>query len=62
MKKEKLYGILVTIFAVLTFIGAVYIITNKGEVNAGYAVVPGLWTMIFSNLLVMEKKKNNDEK
>ena len=34
------------IFLILTFIGGVYVIINNGQVNAGYAVIPGIWTMI----------------
>lgn len=33
-------------FLVLTFIGGGYVFINHGQVNAGYAVVPGIWTMI----------------
>lgn len=44
MKKAAfIMGIL---FLILTFIGGVYVIINHGEVNAGYAVVPSLWTII----------------
>ncbi len=32
--------VLSVIFAVLTFVGAGYILYNAGSVNAGYAVVP----------------------
>ncbi|MCM1327015.1 MAG: hypothetical protein NC094_09440 [Bacteroidales bacterium] len=44
MKKMAL--ILGIIFLILTFIGGRYVIINHGQVNAGYAVIPGLWTMI----------------
>ena len=44
MKKAAL--ILGIIFLVLTFVGGGYVHINHGEVNAGYAVVPGIWTMI----------------
>lgn len=44
MKKAAL--ILGIIFLVLTFIGGGYVLINHGQVNAGYAVVPGTWTMI----------------
>ena len=44
MKKIALiFGI---IFLVLTFIGGSYVIINNGQVNAGYAVIPGIWTTI----------------
>jgi hypothetical protein len=44
MKKAAL--ILGIIFLILTFIGGGYVLINHGHVNAGYAVVPGIWTMI----------------
>lgn len=53
MKKEKIFKILSIIFIVLTFIGAGYVIINKREVNAGYAVVPSLLSICFSQLNIM---------
>ena len=44
MKKAAL--ILGVILLVLTFVGGGYVLINHGQVNAGYAVVPGIWTMI----------------
>ncbi len=44
MKKAAL--ILGIIFLVLTFVGGGYVLINHGQVNAGYATVPGIWTMI----------------
>ena len=38
--------ILGIIFLILTFAGGIYVLVNHGQVNAGYAVIPGLWTMI----------------
>ena len=44
MKKAAfLLGI---IFLILTFAGGIYVIHNHGQVSAGYAVIPGLWTMV----------------
>ncbi len=44
MKKAAfLLGIL---FLILTFAGSIYVLVNHGQVTAGYAVIPGLWTMI----------------
>jgi len=39
-KMKKLLFVLITIFSVLTIIGAVYVLRSGGTVNAGYAVVP----------------------
>ena len=44
---KKIAFILGIIFLFLTSIGCGYVIINHGLVNAGYAVVPGLWCMIF---------------
>ena len=57
-KKEKIFRILSLVFAILTFIGAGYVLINKGEVNAGYAVIPSLFCVIFSQLSIFEKNKN----
>ncbi len=43
---KKITLILSVIFWVLTLIGGGYVLINHGQVNAGYAVVPGIWTMI----------------
>ncbi len=43
---EKAALILGIIFFVLTLIGSGYVILNHGQVNAGYAVIPGTWAMI----------------
>ena len=59
MNKEKIFRILTLIFTILTFIGAGYVLINKGEVNAGYAVVPSLFSASFAQLSITEKNKNN---
>lgn len=45
--KTRILLILSLIFAVLTFVGGYMIITYKVD-NAGYSVVPMLFTLIFS--------------
>ena len=62
MKKEKIFKILSIIFIVLTLICAGYEIINKGEVNAGYAFVPSLLSICFSQLNIIEKNKNKIKK
>lgn len=42
----KLALILGIIFLFLTFTGSGYIIINHGQVNAGYAAIPGIWAII----------------
>lgn len=44
MRKAAL--ILGIIFGILTAAGGIYVIINHGQVSAGYAVMPGIWTMI----------------
>lgn len=57
MNKETVFRILTFIFMIITFVGAGYVLYNKGQVNAGYAVVPSLFCAIFSQLAVYEKFK-----
>ena len=61
MKKEniktKIYLTLYIIFTILTFIGAGYVIYNKGQVNAGYSVIPMLFGLVFARLYRESKKK-----
>jgi len=44
MKKAAL--ILGILFGILTFAGGIYVIGNHGQVSAGYAAIPGIWTVI----------------
>lgn len=55
MSKEKIFRILTFIFMIITFIGAGYVLMNNGYANAGYAVIPMLFALIFS---ILQKKKN----
>jgi len=60
LKKEQLkkviFMILMIIFLVLTFVGAGYVFYTKGNANAGFAVIPCLFCMIFSALYRNSKK------
>lgn len=63
MKKEKVYRILTFVFMILTFIGAGYVLSNKGQVSAAFAIIPSIFCAIFSQLAVYEKfKKEKDSK
>ncbi len=42
---KKLLLILSIIFTILTFAGAIYVLSLKGTVNAGYAVIPMVITL-----------------
>lgn len=44
---KKLLLVLSIIFVILTFAGAGYVLLNKGTVNAGYACVPMIFTLMF---------------
>ena len=61
MNREKKFRILTFIFMIITFIGAGYVLFNKGEVNVGYAVIPSLFCAIFSQLSVYEKIKKREK-
>ena len=37
---KKIALVLSVIFIILTFIGAGYVLYNRGQVNAGYAIIP----------------------
>ena len=62
MSKEKIFKVLTIIFMIITFIGAGYVLFNKGQVNAGYAVIPSLFCAIFSQLAVYEKFRKEENK
>lgn len=62
MNKEKIFRVLTFIFMIITFIGAGYVLINKGQINAGYAVIPSLFCAIFSQLAVYEKFKKEKKK
>ena len=42
---KKLALILSIIFIALTFVGAGYVLFNRGEVNAGYTIVPMVFAL-----------------
>lgn len=54
---RKILLVLTIIFAILTFIGAGYVLASKGTVNAGYSVIPGIWTVICLSGYRWYKKK-----
>lgn len=42
---KKIILALTIIFIILSFIGAFYVLSNHGQVNAGYAVVPSIFAI-----------------
>jgi len=67
LKKEKIkrniFFILQIIFLILTLIGAILVIMKKLD-NAGYAVIPMLFSLIFGSFMRESQKKirQNSEK
>lgn len=59
--KTKIFLILSLIFAILTFVGGYMVITHKLD-NAGYSVIPMLFTLIFSNLCINSKREEEKDK
>lgn len=57
--KKNIFLLLQIVFMVLTFIGAIMVIRNKLN-NAGYAVIPMLFSLIFG-LLYRNSKKAIEE-
>ena len=65
LKKEKIkrniFLTLQTIFFILTIIGAISVFTKKVD-NAGYAVIPMLWSLIFGAFVIRSQKKLDENK
>ena len=60
--KAKIYFILLVIFTILTFAGAIFVIKNNGEPNAGYACVPMAFALAFSGLFHKTRNEINKKK
>ena len=45
--KKKVLLVLYIIFTLLTLVGAAYVVTSHGQHNAGYAVVPMIFAVVF---------------
>lgn len=58
---KKVYFVLSIIFTILTFLGALYVILNNGKPNAGYAVIPMIFSLLFQ-LLYKNHKNEKDTK
>ena len=55
--KSKIYLSLSIVFVILTFLGAGYVLYNKGMVSPGYAIIPMLFGIIFQMLYKNSKKE-----
>jgi len=54
--------VLSVIFGILTICGAIYLFYTDGRANAGYAVVPMVFTFIFLNWARSGGTKNKETK
>jgi predicted tellurium resistance membrane protein TerC len=59
--KMKIFLILYIVFAILVFIGAFMVITERVN-NAGYTVIPMLFAVVFGILYRNSKKKVEENK
>ena len=59
---KKILFVLSIFFTVLTFVGVVYVLLNKGQVSAGYSAVPMLWAVLFITTYNKVKKDLEMEK
>ena len=42
---KRVFLVLGIVFAVLTFVGAGYVLRSAGQANAGYAVIPSVFAL-----------------
>lgn len=59
--KRNIFLILSIIFLILTFIGAILVILKKVD-NAGYAVIPMLFSLIFASFMRESQNKINKKR
>ena len=59
---KKILFVLSIFFTVLTFVGVVYVLLNKGQVSAGYSAVPMLFAALFITTYNKVKKDLEIEK
>jgi formate/nitrite transporter FocA (FNT family) len=55
--KVKVTKLLSVIFAGLTICGAIYVFYTDGKANAGYAVIPMIFSLFFSQRTHIMKKQ-----
>lgn len=58
---KKIFLSFSIIFIVLTFVGAGYVFYTGGNANAGFAVIPMIWAIIFLVLYKNKKKTDHPE-
>lgn len=58
----KIPKILIVIFGVLTICGAIYVFYTGGKANAGYAIIPMIFCLFFSQWSRSITKQQNENK
>ena len=53
----RVLQILTFVFSLLTIAGAIFVLLSDGTKNAGYAVVPMVLSLVFSNAYKICKRK-----
>ena len=61
IRMKKILFLLSIVFAILTFVGAGYVLINKGTVNAGYAAIPMMISLACSSSFIALKNKDKVE-
>ena len=61
VKKINIFLVLFILFAILTFVGAIYVLTSNGKASAGYAIIPSLFSVLFSQLGFHKQKQDQEE-
>ena len=59
--KRNIFFTLQIIFLILTIVGAILVFMKKVD-NAGYTVIPMLWSLIFGAFMRESQKKIKDNK
>ncbi len=59
---KKVLAVTMTLFCILTFAGAGYVLYTRGEASPGYAVIPMLFCLICSSSLQKLKEKEQNKK
>ena len=56
---KKLLLVLSILFILLTFAGAIFVLTSNGTMNAGYAVIPMIFSLVCFNGYKVYKNKES---
>lgn len=59
---KKIFAVLSIVFTGLTFLGAAYVLYTGGKADAGFAVIPMLFGLVFLKLFIKQKRDEDDKK